>query len=139
METIDAEFVVDDDGTLYFTGELPETWKEAFDVSIRKWKILVRLCKDGKYVDDGTGETCGLCMYARKISLGDDCAYCPIGQAIGNNCDGTRYWSYSHALWEKDIENMLYNAEQELDLLERLAKEYEDGGLRIEVPDPIDE
>ena len=48
------------------------TESQAFDVSIAKWRLLYHLCSQGKLVDDGGKQTCGLCnLYF--YGLTDEC------------------------------------------------------------------
>lgn len=120
METIDPEFEVieftDGHPWLTYSGEVPDDVKIAMDISIRKWRVLVQLCKDDECVYDGHNETCGLCMWS------DFCQDCPIALGHHNDCRDTPFWEYDQAYDDCDVQEMLKAARRELAFLKRLYK-----------------
>jgi hypothetical protein len=81
--------------TLEYIGDRPANPKQAWDITLAKWKYLQHLFAKGHAVHDGGGSTCGLCMYYANSS--GDCGQCPIATAGHAYCRGTPYGLFIHS------------------------------------------
>lgn len=108
------KFVWTKRGTLIYKGDVPETKKDALDVSISKWEHIIKRFHDmGSFLDEGAMSTCGLCM----LYIDDNCKDCPVAKkSMAQFCENSPYidWCESHSL---------IDAEAELEFLLELKKE----------------
>jgi len=98
------------------------TKSQAFEVSIAKWELLYQLCRQGKLVDDGGIQTCGLCLiyfYGHT----DECEDCPITGAGQRGCAGTPYKDYVRAVENENLELAIQAALEEIRFLKGFCKE----------------
>jgi len=92
------------------------TESQAFEVSIAKWEQLYDLCNQGKLVDDGGIQTCGLCALYFYGHM-DECEGCPIKNAGHMGCIGTPYKDYLAALKNGNLELAKQAAKEEIQFL----------------------
>ena len=93
--------------------------KQAWEISIEKWNLLYHLCKQGKLIDDGGTQTCGLCtLYF--YSYEDECERCPIKKAGYPACEGTPYKEYRTAVEKGSLELAKQAAAGEIEFLRNL-------------------
>jgi hypothetical protein len=98
------------------------TESQAFEVSIAKWELLYQLCRQGKLVDDGGIQTCGLCLlyfYGHT----DECEDCPITSARHRGCAGTPYKDYVKAVENGNLDLAIQAALKEIRFLKSFCKE----------------
>jgi len=75
---------------------------QAWEVSLLKWKLLLRLCSRGMLVADGGRQTCGLCaLYF--FGHEDECENCPIKKTGHPGCRGTPFRDYLVAVKKGDL------------------------------------
>ena len=105
----------------YHTGTILDE-SRAFEVSLAKWELLHTLCTQGKLVEDGGIQTCGLCIlyfYGHT----DECDDCPMTGAGHRGCTGTPYKDYVKAVENGNLVLAIQATRQEIQLLKRLWKE----------------
>lgn len=112
----DSTTVDPDIHMLDYKGPPPENLKEAFLISIAKWKFLSSFSGQGT-IDDRGCYTCGLCMFFDLL-----CVKCPIfKQTEQEGCENTPYYKYSMA---QTLAKQRRFAKQELNFLLKLYEKY---------------
>ena len=93
--------------------------KQAWKLSIKKWEFLLRMCEQGKLIEDGGVKTCGLCA---KYFYGhaDECEECPIKEAGFPGCSDTPYKEYLVAVKNGNLELAKQAALDEVIFLRRV-------------------
>ena len=74
----------------------------AWEVSLLKWRLILRLCSQGTLVDDGGRQTCGLCS-CYFYGHADECEHCPIKLTGHPSCYETPYRDYLAAVEKGDL------------------------------------
>ncbi len=97
---------------LCFVGKQPTTAKEAWRITLAKWRIL---SSANKYLSHSSVLTCGLCMFYIK----NECEGCPIAQDGHIYCSDTPYSGYSKL---SKVDEILVAAKAELKYLKKLYK-----------------
>ena len=92
------------------------TKRQAIEVSIVKWEQLVDLCSQGKLVDDGGIQTCGLCALYFYGHM-HECEECPIKNVGHMGCTGTPYKDYVAAVKSGNLELAKQAAMEEIQFL----------------------
>ena len=111
------------DLVLYYDGKRPETLEQAWEITLKKWEMIVSL--KGKEVYNIDSSTCGLCMFYTPYE-GDEveCNRCPIQRRTGQlSCIGTPYYSFVSAL---DDEMRICAANKELAFLRDVYAEWKE-------------
>ena len=97
---------------LEWQGRLPESPREAFNITMQKWQLMRKLAAAAKALadvpSDGGRHSCGLCMYCHN------CTYCPIG----NGCTGTPYYDVVNA---RDITELRCAIDEEIEFLREIG------------------
>jgi hypothetical protein len=94
--------------------------KKAFDLSIAKWEFI----RDNVVHDNGSNETCGLCM------MHFCCEGCPIAAYVGRDqCDGTPYYDAIKGDGPIDPKK----AQKELDFILKVKAAWEAGELDLDI------
>ncbi len=92
---------------------------QAWDVSLLKWKHLLRMCSRGILAADGGRQTCGLCaLYF--FGHEDECEDCPIKKSGHPGCQGTPLLDYLAAVKKGDLGRAKQAAAAEIKLLRSL-------------------
>lgn len=95
--------VKDDWGVyLQYNGNDPEDMIEAWDITLKKWELVVQEVDKGNLIGDGGAGTCGLCMLYNHRER--ECAGCPIPEQTNKiACSGTQLGNYCVALIDESI------------------------------------
>ena len=89
---------------------------QAWEVSLLKWRLILRLCSQGILVDDGGRQTCGLCS-CYFYGHADECEDCPIKLAGHPACYETPYRDYLAAVEKGDLALAKQAAANEIEFL----------------------
>ncbi len=92
---------------------------QAWEVSLRKWTLLLRLCSRGILVADGGRQTCGFCAL-HFFGHEDECEDCPIKKTGHPGCQGTPIQDYLVAVEQGDLALAKQAAAAEILLLRSL-------------------
>ena len=94
----------------------------AFQLSIEKWELIHKQCRQGILIDDGGVATCALCkLYFHGYS--DKCDECPIRKAGHPGCEGTPYHKYVDAYKNCNLSFAEEAARNEIKFLKDLMDE----------------
>ena len=117
--------IIDYPGTrLHYRNTTVQCESQAFEVSIAKWELLHTLCNQGKLVDDGGIQTCGLCILYFYGHI-DECEDCPITSAGHRGCTGTPYKDYVKAVENSDLERAVRAVLEEILFLRACGRRYD--------------
>jgi hypothetical protein len=107
-----------------YKGPEPQNIKEAFLISIAKWKLVCSL-KTITGVDTGYSDTCGLCRLNDKEHPNDlSCTSCPVAEKTGkDDCLRTPHEDFINS--HGDEEELRKYAKQELVFLKELYQSHQ--------------
>lgn len=96
------------------------TKKQALELSIEKWEIVLAACKVENIIYDGSAFTCALCIKFRNMLIESECGDCPINQDGHPFCEDTPYFEYAEEAVTQ--QEHIDAAEAELKYLKELYK-----------------
>jgi hypothetical protein len=105
---------------LHMSGSRIVSIKLAWEISIKKWNLLHKLCCQGQLIEDGGVQTCGLCslyFYGRE----EECEDCPILKAGHPGCVDTPYKEYVSAVKQRNLKRAKQAAAKEILFLKELS------------------